>query len=160
VVDLRLGVAHRQAQLALCQPGAAAQVPEHHGHNEVDTEHLLLALLEQPAGEVPAILEKLGADAGPMARQVDAALKASQHADGHGDLRPNQVLITSRVQQVLERANEEATRLQDKLISAEYLFLAIAGERDTPAARLLTERNVTRERIYDAIQGIRGSQRR
>jgi ATP-dependent Clp protease ATP-binding subunit ClpC len=140
----------------------AAEIMQRYGHDQVDTEHLLLALLEQPEGEVPATLGKLEADVGPMASKLDGILKAYPRANVHGDAvktNPDMVFITPRVKQVLDLANEEAKGLQDERISAEHLFLAIADERDTPAARLLTETGVSRERVYDTMKDSRSGQR-
>ncbi len=60
---------------------------------------------------------------------------------------------------MLDLASEEANRMKDDYISTEHIFLAIASERNTPAARILAELGVTKERIYDAIKDIRGGQR-
>src|SRR4029450_1839756 len=135
----------------------AYEILQRYSHNQVDTEHILLALLEQPEGVVPAILEKLGVNVEMMATKIDDILKASPRVNiyGGGGV-TNQVFITPRVKRVLDLANEEANRLKDEYISTEHIFLAIASERNTPAARLLAELNITKKRIYDAIKEIRG----
>ena len=138
----------------------AYEILQRYSHNQVDTEHLLLALLEQPEGVVPAILEKLGINVELMATKVDDILKASPRVNIYGGGgATNQVFITPRVKRVLDLANEEANRLKDEYISTEHIFLAIASERNTPSARLLAELNITKERIYDAVKEIRGGQR-
>ena len=138
----------------------AYEVLQRYSHNQVDTEHLLLALLEQPEGVVPAILEKLGVNVDLMAAKLDEILKASPRVNIYGGGgTTNQVFITPRVKRVLDLANEEANRLKDEYISTEHIFLAITSERNTPSARLLAELNITRDRIYDAIKEIRGGQR-
>ncbi len=138
----------------------AYEILQRYTHNQVDTEHILLALLEQPDGIVPSILEKLGVNVEAMSAKIDDILKASPRVNiyGGGGV-TNQVFITPRVKRVLDLANEEANRLKDEYISTEHIFLAIASERNTPAARLLAELNVTKERIYDVIKEIRGGQR-
>ena len=136
----------------------AYEILQRYSHNQVDTEHLLLALLEQPEGVVPAILEKLGVNLDTMSSKIDEILKSSPRVNIYGGV-TNQVFITPRVKRVLDLANEEANRLKDEYISTEHIFLAIASERNTPSARLLAELNVTKERIYDAIKEIRGGQR-
>ncbi len=138
----------------------AYEILQRYSHNQVDTEHLLLALLEQPEGVVPAIMDKLGVNVQVMTSKVDEILKASPRVNiyGGGGV-TNQVFITPRVKRVLDLANEEANRLKDEYISTEHIFLAIASERNTPSARLLAEQNITKERIYDAIKEIRGGQR-
>src|SRR4030042_4066626 len=73
--------------------------------------------------------------------------------------RAGQIFITPRVKRIIDLANEEANRLKDDYISTEHIFLAILRERSTPAARLLEGAGVTRERVHEAVQLIRGGQR-
>ncbi|HNO32584.1 MAG TPA: AAA family ATPase, partial [Anaerolineales bacterium] len=70
-----------------------------------------------------------------------------------------QIFITPRVKRIIDLANEEANRLKDEYISTEHIFLAILTERNTPAARILESAGLTRDRVYDAIQDLRGGQR-
>jgi ATP-dependent Clp protease ATP-binding subunit ClpC len=137
----------------------AVEVMARYGHTQVDTEHILLALLEQPEGVIPQILEQLGVDVEQVNERLDQVLGASPKAGIYGGGGVGQVFITPRVKRVLDRANDEANRLKDDYISTEHLFLAIASERNTPVARILRESGVTKERIYDAIKEVRGGQR-
>jgi ATP-dependent Clp protease ATP-binding subunit ClpC len=137
----------------------AVEIMTRYGHTQVDTEHFLLALLEQPEGVIPLILEKLNADLDQMQQRLDDLLRASPKAGIYGGGGVGQVFITPRVRRVLDQANDEANKLKDNYISTEHLFLSIANERNTPVARLLSEMGVTKERIYDAIKDIRGGQR-
>jgi len=127
-------------------------------HNQLDTEHIFLALLQQPDGLVPKVLEKLGADAEMMRRRLrdalDRAPKVSQTYGGQ-----MQIYLTPRAQRILQGAVEEANRLKDEYIGTEHLFLAIAAERDGPSARALRDFGVDQEKIYQALQSIRGTQR-
>jgi ATP-dependent Clp protease ATP-binding subunit ClpC len=137
----------------------AVEIMTRYGHTQVDTEHFLLALLEQPEGVIPLILEKLNVDLDQMQQRLDDLLRASPKAGIYGGGGVGQVFITPRVRRVLDQANDEANKLKDNYISTEHLFLSIANERNTPVARLLSEMGVTKERIYDAIKDIRGGQR-
>jgi ATP-dependent Clp protease ATP-binding subunit ClpC len=133
---------------------------QRYGHTQVDTEHILLALLEQPEGVVGQILERLGADAATMAGQTDDLLRASPRVNIYGGGgQQAQVFITPRVKRIINIANEEANRFKDEYISTEHIFLAISTERNTPAARLLAESGITRDKISDMIKDIRGGQR-
>jgi ATP-dependent Clp protease ATP-binding subunit ClpC len=134
------------------------EILQRYGHNQVDTEHLLLALLEQPEGVVPQILEKLNVDVNLMRSKLEDILRQSPKAAIYGG-GAGQVFITPRVKRVLDLAQEEANRLKDEYISTEHIFLAISTERNTAAARLLAENGVTRERINETIKTIRGGQR-
>ena len=137
----------------------AVEVMARYGHTQVDTEHILLALLEQPEGVITQILEQLGADVNHVQERLDDILKASPKAGVYGGGGVGQVFITPRVKRVLDRANDEANRLKDDYISTEHLFLSIASERNTPVARILRENGVTKDRIYGAIKDVRGGQR-
>src|SRR5512139_579408 len=136
----------------------AAEIIQRYGHNQIDTEHILLALIEQPGGVIPQILEKLSVSPEALTERLDATLRASPKANIFGG-GAGQIFITPRVKRIIDLANEEANRMKDEYISTEHLFLAILSERSTPAARLLEGAGVTRERVYDAIQQIRGGQR-
>jgi ATP-dependent Clp protease ATP-binding subunit ClpC len=134
------------------------EILQRYSHNQVDTEHFLLALLEQPDGVVPEILTKIGVDVEMVRQRLDEVLQASPRAQIYGG-GAGQVYITPRLKRVLEISNQEATRLKDDFTSTEHILLAIAGERNTPSARILSELGVTRDRIMDAIKEVRGGQR-
>ena len=136
----------------------AAEIIQRYGHNQIDTEHILLALIEQPQGVISQILEILKIDANALTERLDYILKTSPKANIFGG-GAGQIFITPRVKRIIDLANEEANRLKDEYISTEHIFLAILSERSTPAARLLEGAGVTRERVYDAVQQIRGGQR-
>ncbi|HTX80018.1 MAG TPA: AAA family ATPase [Longilinea sp.] len=136
----------------------AAEIIQRYGHNQIDTEHMLLALIEQPQGVVPQILEYLKVDASALSERLDYILRASPKASIFGG-GAGQIFITPRVKRIIDLANEEASRLKDEFISTEHIFLAILSEKNTPAARLLESNGLTRDRVYDAILQLRGGQR-
>ncbi|PKN94638.1 MAG: Clp protease [Chloroflexi bacterium HGW-Chloroflexi-6] len=136
----------------------AAEIIQRYGHNQIDTEHILLALIEQPGGVIPQILEILSVNSQALADRLDATLRASPKANIFGG-GAGQIFITPRVKRIIDLANEEANRLKDEYISTEHIFLAILTERNTPAARILETTGITRDRVYEAIQQLRGGQR-
>jgi ATP-dependent Clp protease ATP-binding subunit ClpC len=136
----------------------AAEIIQRYGHNQIDTEHILLAMIEQPQGVIPQILEKLNVDIEGLSERIDQQLRGSPKANIYGG-GAGQIFITPRVKRVVDMANEEANRLNDEYISTEHIFLAILSERNTAIARLLADENITKERVYDAIKEIRGGQR-
>ncbi len=136
----------------------AAEIIQRYGHNQIDTEHLLLALIEQPQGVVPQILEILKVDPQILQDRLDYILKTSPKASIFGG-GAGQIFITPRVKRIIDQANEEASRLKDEYISTEHIFLAILSEKNTPASRLLETTGITRERVLDAITQLRGGQR-
>ncbi len=137
----------------------AVEIMTRYGHTQVDIEHILLALLEQPEGVISQLMEQLGVEIEQVIQRLDDVLKDSPKAGIYGGGGVGQVFITPRVKRVLDLANDEANRLKDDFISTEHLFLAIASERNTPAARILFESGVTKARIYDAVKEVRGGQR-
>ncbi len=136
----------------------AAEIIQRYGHNQIDTEHILLALIEQHDGVIPQILTNLNISAENLAARLDATLKSSPKANIFGG-GAGQIFITPRVKRIIDLANEEASRLKDEYISTEHLFLAILSERNTPAARVLESTGLSRDRVFAAIQQLRGGQR-
>ncbi|MCS6773249.1 MAG: AAA family ATPase, partial [Anaerolineae bacterium] len=136
----------------------AYEILQRYGHTQVDTEHILLALIEQPQGTVSQIIEHLGADPAVLAGKLDDELRAAPRANIYSG-QTAQVFITPRVKRILDIANEEANRLKDEYISTEHIFLAISTERNTPAARILAEAGISRDKISDAIKDLRRGQR-
>ncbi len=136
----------------------AYEVLQRFGHTQVDTEHLLLALIEQPEGVIPDILQQMGADLEALRRRLDEELRRTPRSQIFGG-GVGQVYITPRLKRVIDQSNEEASKLKDDYISTEHLFLAIANERNTAASRILAEVGVTRDRILDAIKEVRGGQK-
>jgi len=137
----------------------AAEIIQRYGHNQIDTEHILLALIEQPEGAISQILQNLNLQGIDLSDRLDHVLKNTQKASIFGSRGAGQVFITPRVKRIVDVANQEANRLKDEFISTEHLFLAILDEKNTPAARLLETEGLTKERVYGAINQIRGGQR-
>ena len=126
-------------------------------HTQLDTEHLLLAMLEQNEGLAVQVLQKLNVDTRTLGHAVEEALARApkvQYADQGA-----QIYITPRIKRVFDLAKEEAQRLQDSYIGVEHLLLGLVKEGDGGAARLLKQQNVDEEKVYKALQGIRGSAR-
>jgi ATP-dependent Clp protease ATP-binding subunit ClpC len=136
----------------------AAEIIQRYGHNQIDTEHILLALIEQPQGVISQLLEILKIDPENFKERLDYILRTSPKANIFGG-GAGQVFITPRVKRIIDQANEEANRLKDEYISTEHIFLAILGERNTPAARLLEDLGITRQRVLDAVEELRGGQK-
>lgn len=136
----------------------AYEILQRYGHNQVDTEHILLALIEQPEGVIPQILEMLNVEAELLQQRLDDVLRASPKAAIYGG-GTGQVFITPRVKRIIDLANEDANRLKDEFISTEHIFLAVLSERNTNVARILSEAGITRDRVTTAIKDLRGGQR-
>jgi len=128
-------------------------------HTQLDTEHILLALLEQSDGIVPRILKDLSVNTEQVRRRLDDVLKASPRMAVPGSLQPQQVYITPRVKRLMDRSNEEATKLKDEFISTEHLLLAILSDQESAAARILLDAGITYDRFYSALGEFRGGRR-
>lgn len=137
----------------------AYEILQRYQHSQADTEHLFLALLEQPEGLVPEILEKIGVEPEMIMARLDQILSATPKVGGTVNMAVGQVYITPRLKRVLDNAHEEAKNMQDEYISTEHILLAICSERGTPSARILQEVGVTKSRVLDAIEEVRGGQK-
>jgi ATP-dependent Clp protease ATP-binding subunit ClpC len=136
----------------------AAEIIQRYGHNQIDTEHILLALIEQPEGVISQLLEIMGINPDSLIERLDYILRTSPKANIFGG-GAGQIFITPRVKRIIDQANEEANRLKDEYISTEHIFMAILSEKSTPAVRLLEGVGINRDRVYDAVQQLRGGQR-
>jgi ATP-dependent Clp protease ATP-binding subunit ClpB len=138
---------------------AAQDLATRAGHTEVDAEHLLLALLEQPDGLVPRLLTGMDVDLGRLRADVDAELKRKPRSTGAAS-QPGQVSVTQRLAQVLEAADREARRLKDEYVSVEHVLIALAETgAQTGAGRVLGRHGVTRDRVLAELTKVRGNQR-
>ncbi len=136
----------------------AYEILQRYSHTQVDVEHFFLALLEQPDGLVPQIIEHLGVDVDLIKDYLDEVLRASPKAAIYGG-GTGQVFITPRVKRVLDLAHKEAANMKDEYTSTEHIFLAIASERGTAIERILRDNGLTKQRIADAVKEVRGGQR-
>jgi ATP-dependent Clp protease ATP-binding subunit ClpB len=129
------------------------------GHTEVDTEHLLLALLDQPDGLAPRLLARAEVDVDALRAALELHLDGRPRVSGPGAA-PGQVYVSRALNQVLDAAGQEAERLKDEYVSVEHVLLAmIATGPQTAAGRILREQGVTRERFLEILTQVRGSQR-
>jgi len=129
------------------------------GHQEVDGEHLLLALLEQEQGLVPSLCEKLGADPAALGAELRRELERRPRVSGSG-AEVGKIYVTQRFQQLLQQAEKQARHLKDEYVSVEHLLLALIGEgARTPAGKLLASRNMDADRLLKVLSEVRGHQR-
>ncbi|MFC4114044.1 ATP-dependent chaperone ClpB [Nonomuraea zeae] len=129
------------------------------GHTEVDGEHLLLALLDQPEGLAPRLLEQAGADPRRLHADLEDELSRRPKVSGPGAA-PGQVFLTQRLSRLLDTADREARRLKDEYVSVEHLLLALIEEGSTTASgRLMHGQGLSRDRFLEALTAVRGNQR-
>jgi ATP-dependent Clp protease ATP-binding subunit ClpB len=127
------------------------------GHQQVDVEHLLAALLSQENGLAPAILPKAGVAPDLLLKRFDQELDRLPKVSSPTGA-ADQIYVTARVQKLLAAAEDEAKRLKDDYVSIEHVLLA-AIEDQGAAGRILKEAGLTRDRLMQALVEVRGSQR-
>jgi len=133
---------------------AAQELGVEHGHSEIETTHLLLALVQQSDGLVPNLLRGLQVEPLDLEAELVAELNRKPRIQGGA---PPQFSRTA--QETLTAAGREAEQFGDEFLSVEHLLLAILAADREPAARLLARQGVTREKLLQALRTVRGSQR-
>ncbi len=128
-----------------------------HGHQEVDGEHLLLALLRQESGLLPRLLEKMSVPATPIEATLERELDKRPKVSG-GGADAAKIYGTRRLESLLLRAEDEAKRLKDEYISVEHLVLAFL-EDSGPGGNALRAAGINRDRFLGALSEVRGKQR-
>src|SRR6266581_2820091 len=139
-----------KAQEALQSAGGIATRRSHQG---IDVEHLLQALLEQPDGLAPNLLEAAGVAPRAVEEAVERELARRPQVSGPAG-GPSQTFITQRLSQLLTKAEDEMRALKDEYLSVEHLLLAMAAE-----GGVFRGLGLTRERLMAAVQKVRGQQR-
>jgi ATP-dependent Clp protease ATP-binding subunit ClpB len=128
-----------------------------HGNQQIDIEHLLLALVQQEGGLVPSILNKADINVDTLRRRLEQEIDRFPKVSGPAAA-PDQVYITPRLQKLLSEAEDEAKHFKDDYISVEHVLLAVSQERGN-AGKLFHDLGLSRDRLMLALQEVRGSQR-
>ncbi len=128
------------------------------GQTQVDVEHLLKALVAQPDGLIPSILQRMDADPASVIGDLDAHLDKQPSVSGPG-AQPGQVYLTQRLSNLFNQAEAEGKRLKDEYVSTEHLALAILGEADSAARSILEKHNINRDVFLAVLTKVRGNQR-
>ncbi|HEY9206153.1 MAG TPA: ATP-dependent chaperone ClpB [Candidatus Methanoperedens sp.] len=123
---------------------------------QLEVEHLLLALINQKEGLTLQLLQKLGANVAGIISGLEEEIDKLPRVEGAG---AGQVYASSRLNNVVEAAFEEMKNLRDEYLSTEHLFLAIADEKNGISARILKDNGVSKDSIMKALREIRGSAR-
>jgi ATP-dependent Clp protease ATP-binding subunit ClpB len=148
---------NRFTQKAQEAVSAAQTKAVRYGHQQVDVEHLLAALLEQEGGLATSIFNKAETNTDSLKQRVEQELERMPKVSGPAGA-PDQIYVTGRLNSLLAQAEDEAKKLKDEYISIEHLLLAMTEDKGT-TGRIFKEFNVTRERLARALQDIRGNQR-
>ena len=132
---------------------SASALAMRRGHQGIDVEHLLLALLEQERGIASALFEQAGASPAAVRQATDQALAKVPQVQGPGAA-PGQIHLTPRLGAVLTKAEDQMKELRDEFISVEHVVLAMVEE-----GGVFRRLNLTRDRLLTALQQVRGNQR-
>ncbi len=143
----------QKAQDAL---SSAQELVDEYNHQELDVEHIFIALLRQEDGLVPKILHRLDVMPDLVQRRLENSLEKRPKLYGGATA---QIYITPRTKKMLALARAEAERMKDEYVGSEHMLLAISEEREGETAAVSREFAITKEKIYQALQTMRGSQR-
>jgi ATP-dependent Clp protease ATP-binding subunit ClpC len=143
-----------QAREAL---GASQQLVVQYRHSQWDAEHLLAGLLNIDDGLPGQILSELGVEPDDVRQEIETVLENAPKVGGTGG--SGQIFATPRVVSAIEAARAEAKRLKDEFIGTEHLLVGLTQITSGSVAEIFRQRNITQERVYLALQAVRGSAR-
>lgn len=135
---------------------SAQQLAESKGHQQIEPEHLLAALLEQPESLIPAILKKMGVDPNAVMAGVKQQLERLPEVSGAGF---QGAYISPLLKNMLDRSFKIAEEMRDDYVSQEHLFMAMLETKGSAVADILKQKGINRETVMQALLSIRGSQR-
>jgi ATP-dependent Clp protease ATP-binding subunit ClpB len=133
---------------------ATQEIANRHGNQQMEPIHLFLALVEQPEGVVPGILQRLGVALATATQEAAKAIEQLPKVGGSADQ-----YISPSLKEVFDQAFKETERFKDEYVSTEHLLLALAKNTNDPVGRLLQRLGVTHDAIMQALVAVRGSQR-
>jgi len=131
----------------------AIEAAERNQNQQVEPEHLLVAMLEQPEGVVRPVLGKIGANVPVVLNDVQAAIARLPKVQG------GQQYFSPRLSQVFTASQKQAEAMKDEYVSTEHLLLAIADEKDGAAGRILRQHGVNRDDLLKVVEQMRGGAR-
>lgn len=125
------------------------------GHQQVDGEHLHMALLQQKDGLIPKLLKYAEVNTGAIIGAVQAELDKLPRVSGGAD----SMYSTRRLQQLFIDAEKKADKLKDEYVSVEHLYMALLDERNTPSAGIFKRYGITKDCFLNVLNKVRGNQR-
>lgn len=135
----------------------AQAILKRYEQNQLDDEHLLLAMLENEKGLISKILQKLNVDNRTVRQELEGALAKRPRATV-SSIESGQVYITPRLKKLLDESAVEADRLKDQYISTEHILLAMV-ETGGEVSDILRRQNITKNNIYAILKDIRGGKK-
>lgn len=145
-----------KAQVALSEAQDAAV---RYGHQAIDVEHVLDALLRQEGGLAPRLIDRAGTNPQILTEKLESELSRMPKVSGPGSS-PGNVVVTQRTNALYVRAQDEAKKLKDEYTSVEHLLLAMFDEADSsPVAKLFDAVGLEKKKFLEAMVSVRGNQR-
>jgi len=136
---------------------ASQMIGARYSHQQVDPEHLLLALLEQREGLIPKMLTAMNIPVQQVRTSIENHLAGLPKVSGAG---AGQMYMSQRLNRLLDAAEREAGNLKDEYVSVEHLLMAMVEEdRSSPAGQILSRAGVSRDNLMGVLASIRGHQR-
>ena len=135
---------------------AAQKLAHKHTQQEVDGEHLALALTQQQDGIIPTLLKRIEVDLAKL--QADLKGELAQRAKVQGASTAD-LYLSTELKQALDAAQEEATQLDDEYVSTEHLLLGLLAKGGSALGRVFKKHNFQRDTLLDALVHVRGNQR-
>jgi ATP-dependent Clp protease ATP-binding subunit ClpB len=136
----------------------AQNIARRHSHNEVDTWHLLAALLGQENGIVPGVLDKMSIS--PSALQLAVERELGRLPKVSGAVDTSKVYVTQAVNEALTRAEEEADKLKDEYVSVEHLLLGLLDVAKPEGLKnVFKSFGIERGKVLKVLKDMRGAQR-
>src|ERR1051325_3478948 len=132
---------------------AGIELAERNQNQQVEPEHILCAMLDQPEGIVRPLLGKLGANIQVVKNDCEAAVARLPRVQG------GQQYLSPRLTQIFTAAQKQADSMKDEYVSTEHLLVAIADEKQGDAGKILRQHGVTRDDLLKAIEQTRGGVR-
>ena len=129
------------------------------GNMEIETEHLVLALLEQEGGLLPRILTSMNVEPSFLEKEINELVRKKPSVSGPGR-EPGKIYISRSVDSILLKSENEAKKMKDEYVSVEHIFLSVLDEtKNSPLGNIFKRFNVTKDGFLKALVAIRGNQR-
>ena len=133
---------------------AAQQMASARQNQQIEQEHLLLALLEQKEGLIPQLMQKAGVDAASLRQKLTAAVERLPQVSGSG---AGQMYLSRDLEQALNEAEKIAREMHDEYTSVEHLMLGLFEKTDDTLRALFREAGLTKEKFMAALRQVRGN---
>ncbi len=135
----------------------AQQIAQEHGHQQIEVEHLLKSLLDNPESVPYSVIRKIGSNVNQIKNNLDESIAKMPKVSGAGGI--GNLYISQRLNNIFSNAIKEMRQLKDEFVSTEHLLLAILDEKGATASEILKSESVTNDAVYQVLKEIRGTHR-